>query len=102
MTSKCTSCLVIKRLSEFNIHRKNPNGHAYICRACKKKKYRGLSINERAELKERDRMWRVNHPERIKEMNRRNFKIWWLKNKDLHDQRRKVAREEKKQIRRST
>lgn len=36
----CNTCQVQKNLSEFSIHRRNPDGLSYLCKECVKMKYR--------------------------------------------------------------
>lgn len=59
-TRHCKCCDTTKPISQFTKNRSNKSGYSYQCKLCKSKD---------------SRRWRLENPERVKELNRKHREL---------------------------
>lgn len=82
-TKQCTKCGGTFPLSGFGKHRHSPDGHAYQCRECGKKRaalYRATPEGIYNNIKGRATFYKNHQPEIYKPMNmtKEDFKSWYV------------------------
>jgi hypothetical protein len=63
-TKRCPTCETVKPLSEFHKNRTKKDGHAAICRICKKPHDKNWLDNNRERARANSSAWKQDNPER--------------------------------------
>ncbi len=96
-TKICSACRKRKKIKYFSYSARSIDKHSYECRKCSKVRADAYRAEHPEEALIANKEWRMKHPEQAKANNRKGFKKWWAKNRDLHNARRRAKyRQEKK------
>lgn len=75
MTKICCKCKITKSLESFYLSKRRVDGLDELCRICKSTKRKEYYQKNKTKEAERDRVWRINNPEKILENNTRGNTI---------------------------
>ena len=67
MNKKCSTCKVVKDLSEFGNNSRMRDGHAYTCRSCVSISSKSYRERNKEKLRVRKKLWRLNNIEKERE-----------------------------------